>query len=224
MHSSVSAADAYASKIDSYFRHARSEIVPLVPHGAQRVLEIGCGAGATLAMLKARGLAGWTAGVELTPGAAAVARGVVDEVYEGSIEAIELPIADGSLDVVLCLDVLEHLVDPWAVVRRVQRLVRPGGAIIASIPNVRHESVLRGLVWRGEWTYTDEGLLDRTHLRFFTRASAVALMESAGARLSGVAVTGIVPGSKRWWADRLTFGWFRDVLAFQYLIRVTVPG
>lgn len=211
--------ESYADKGQQYFANARREILPLIPKTRDRVLEIGCGSGETLAMLRSERGCGWMAGIELFPDAAERARAHLDAVYEGDIETMEIPFSPASLDVVLCLDVLEHLRDPWRIVQQLTALLRPGGALIASIPNVRHFTVVMPLLFRGEWKYTDSGLLDRTHLRFFTRATAVALVESGGLRVDAVEVTGLIPGSRRYRFDRLTGGLLRPFFVNQYLVR-----
>jgi 2-polyprenyl-3-methyl-5-hydroxy-6-metoxy-1,4-benzoquinol methylase len=216
---------SYAHKTDDYFRHSRrGQLLPLLPAHASRVLEIGCGAGTTLEHLKASGLCDWTAGVELFPAAAEDARQCVDLVYEGNIETLELPgIAAGSLDLVLCLDVLEHLVDPWQVVARLRSLLKPGGLLIASLPNVQHHTVTLPLLLRGEWTYGGFGLLDRTHLRFFTRKTAIQLLESSGMRVDAVHPVGLSWTLAKRLVRMVTFGRLDGLLAFQYLLRARNP-
>ncbi|MFO1186414.1 MAG: methyltransferase domain-containing protein [Alphaproteobacteria bacterium] len=126
----------------------------------------------------------------------------------------------GPFDCILCLDVLEHLVDPWRVVGALHGQLAPGGVIVASIPNVQHHSVVRALM-TGGWRYDPEGgLLDETHLRFFTRSTAIELMTSSGLRLDAVDWTGLGPGGKSGLIDRMTFGTLRGFLVYQYLIRV----
>lgn len=203
----------------NYVGRTRNEILPLWPGQCNRVLEIGCGAGATLAYLKHAGLCHWTGGVELHPEAAARARKQVDLLVEGSIERADLPIESGSIDVILCLDVLEHLVDPWHVLTAIQHLLAPGGVIIASIPNVRHASVALPLLFRGRWDYTDSGLLDRTHLRFFTRRTALELFQSTGYSVTRVLSTGTERGRAGWLPNLLTLTLFKPLLELQYLIR-----
>jgi SAM-dependent methyltransferase len=212
-------AATYAAKDTQYFAYARREILPLVPGRVGRVLELGCGRGDTLVMLKAERGYDWAAGIELVPDAAEIARGRLDAVYVGDIEIMDLPVPAASIDLVLCLDVLEHLRDPWAVVRRLATFMRPGAALVASIPNVRSYEVLWPLLRHGRWEYTDSGLLDRTHLRFFTRRSAIALLESAPLRVEQVEITGLPIGSRRRLFDRLTFGVFRPFFTFQHLLR-----
>jgi SAM-dependent methyltransferase len=213
-------AQEYETKDPTYFGCVRTEILPLLPSRMERVLEIGCGSGATLSYLKATGQAGWTAGVELFPEAAAEARQRLDYLVEGNIETMDLDLEPGSIDAILCLDVLEHLFDPWAVVRKLDRLLRPGGVLIASIPNVRHVQVLVPLLLRGRWDYVDAGLLDRTHVRFFVRSTAIDLMECSGLEVDAIDSTG--PLTRRpvlALLNRLTFSVFRGFLDYQYLIR-----
>ena len=175
----------YGSKAGAYFENVRFDIEPLLPPHAAAVLEVGCGAGATLHWLKHSGRCERCVGVELFESAAAIARGRVDELLVGNAEALlPGPLAPASFDLVLCLDVLEHMVDPWAFMARVQLLLKPGGTVIASIPNVRHLRVVLGLLLAGRWRYEESGILDRTHLRFFTRESALALMTPPGLQLS----------------------------------------
>ena len=130
----------------AYFQRTRSEILPFLPLHTERVLEIGCAAGNTLDFLKKTGRCEWTCGVEVDGEAAEAARNKLDLLLEGNIEHMELPIAPGSVDVVLCLDVLEHLIDPWGTVRKLRGLLRQGGIMLAIIPNVRCLPVVFQLV------------------------------------------------------------------------------
>jgi 2-polyprenyl-3-methyl-5-hydroxy-6-metoxy-1,4-benzoquinol methylase len=211
-------ARTYEAKQEDYFRQVRTEILSLLPSSLDRVLEVGCGGGYTLEHLRATGRCRWTCGVELFPEAARLAEQRVDQVYEGNIEQMNLALAPASIDAILCLDVLEHLIDPWAVIRKLHALLKPGGVIIASIPNVRHFRVVLPLLFRGRWDYTSSGLLDKTHLRFFTKGSAIALLESSGLRVDRLDATGLT-GPRARLLNALTFSFARPWLEFQFLIR-----
>lgn len=176
----------YAKKTVEYFARARTEIEPLLPKGKYRplrALEIGCSGGYTLEWLKKTGYCDWTAGVEpYTELGADI--GSVDQFFKIDIEK-ELPdLPPGSIDLMLCLDVLEHLNNPWEAIRRLNYLLKPGGLLIISVPNIRNYHILFDLAFKGKFDYTESGILDRTHLRFFTRESAIELAESAGAKVT----------------------------------------
>jgi SAM-dependent methyltransferase len=210
----------YRDKEEDYFLHARSEVLPLLPAHAARALDVGCGAGQTLALIKQRGYCEWAGGVELSGAAAELARRRLDQVWTGNIEAIDIPVAEGSIDLLLCLDVLEHLVDPWAVLARLAGTLREDGTVVVSLPNVRHYSVWLPLLAAGRWAYRESGILDRTHLRFFTRSTACELVESAGLRVEQVVAKNL-HGTH--WKYRLlhalTQGRVAPFFEFQYLIR-----
>lgn len=140
---------------------------------SKRILEVGCATGTFGAVLKGLGYEVW--GVEMAPEAAAVAETRLDVVYNGSIEAFlnEAP-GDSTFDYIVFGDVLEHTVAPLDVLRAATRRLSKQGAIIASIPNIAHLAV-RLMLLEGRWAYDRVGLLDETHLRFFTRDSIVDL-------------------------------------------------
>lgn len=209
------------TKLDSYFDHTRTEIGPLLPNDLTDVLEVGAGTGQTLAYIKARSPKTRTVAIEKSTLAASAARSCVDYVVEGDIEHLEVPFAPASFDAILLLDILEHLVDPWAVVAKLTPLLRPRGSMIASIPNVRYYKVSLPLLLRGEWALRDSGILDRSHLRFFVKETAISLMTSTGLRLDSVVATGVEKGRKKWLLNKLSGGLLQPFLAYQYLIRVS---
>ncbi len=174
--------------VSDYHSFARPEVVALVPESARRVLDVGCGAGRLGEAVKARQSAHVT-GVEYDEFAAAAARERLDDVVQGDAETVEFPPA--SFDCVVCADVLEHLRDPDALLRRVREWLAPGGVLVTSLPNVRHNTVVRALL-EGNWTYESAGLLDETHLRFFTRREIGKMLFRAGFDLREQQV---VPGS-----------------------------
>ncbi|MEW6351146.1 MAG: class I SAM-dependent methyltransferase [Thermodesulfobacteriota bacterium] len=163
-----------------YYASVRWDVISLIPSGVQSVLEVGCGAGGTGRALKELGI-GHTIGLELNPAIAEVARTHYDRLLIGDAETMPMDsIPRQSLDCILYPDVLEHFRDPWLVFERNLDLLRPGGYVVASIPNVRYYRAVKGLVLRGEWEYQDAGILDRGHLRFFTLKSILRLFEENG--------------------------------------------
>jgi 2-polyprenyl-3-methyl-5-hydroxy-6-metoxy-1,4-benzoquinol methylase len=169
-----------ATKTPGYYHRRREVVAGLLPPRVGTLLDIGCGAGATSGWLRSSGHCAHAIGVEREPAPAAQARQVLDEVRVGDVTEIELSDLRGRVEAVLCLDVLEHLVDPWAVVGRLADLLEPAGILIATLPTVRSLRVLSPLVLFGRWDYALEGVLDRTHLRFFTLATAREMLEGAG--------------------------------------------
>jgi 2-polyprenyl-3-methyl-5-hydroxy-6-metoxy-1,4-benzoquinol methylase len=202
-----------------YYEYIRSEILPLLPNTVSRTLEVGCGAGNTLTWLQGVRQCTWLGGVELSHDAAEQARRKLDIVYEGNIERIELPLEPNSLDLILCLDVLEHLIDPWAVVHRLQPLLKSGGALIASLPNVRYRKVLLPLLLHEKWDYVDEGVLDRTHLRFFVRSTAIQLIESSGLKVDRIETTGLGKSRKSKIFNAMLPSPIKSLFERQYLVR-----
>ncbi|MBI3541773.1 MAG: class I SAM-dependent methyltransferase, partial [Deltaproteobacteria bacterium] len=165
-----------------YYSQPRAEMLEFVPEGAASVLDVGCGDGAFGASLKARGVASvW--GVELNPKAARAATARLDRVFEGGIEATLTQLPDGRFDCITMNDVLEHLVDPYALLAAIKAKLAPGGVLVASIPNVRYLYNLWNLVVRRQWRYEDAGVLDRTHLRFFTKSSIEEMFDEQGFEL-----------------------------------------
>lgn len=166
-------------KPGSYYVNARMEMLRYIPADVQRVLEVGCAEGHFGSALKAsRGLEVW--GIETEAGPAAVARDQLDKLLLGSVEKDELDLPPAYFDCIIFNDVLEHLTDPWRVLQQLSRHLRPGGYVVASIPNVRYFPVIKKLLFKKEWRYVGKGVLDKTHLRFFTQSSIVEMFEECG--------------------------------------------
>jgi SAM-dependent methyltransferase len=163
----------------TYYLGCNQALLRAVPAHARVILEVGCGAGRLGAALKNQDPRRTVYGLEREPAIAERAAAHLDRVFGLDVEAEEPPLAPGSLDCLLYGDVLEHLHDPEAVLARHRRLLAPGGSILCSVPNVQHHSVLTALL-RGDFPYAPAGLLDATHLRFFTYASFFKLLLDAG--------------------------------------------
>lgn len=186
----------------------------LAPESYRKVLDVGCGEGNSVFYLKEKG-AGFVAGIEINPGAAAAAREKMDYVWEGSVEE-DLPFEKGQFDLIICGDVLEHTVDPWKVLERLRSLLAADGYLLASIPNLRYGKVLYELIVKGLFQYTTSGVLDYTHLRFFTRSTMRSLVEESGFEIVRWGMP--VKTKKCLWLNRITLGLFNDFLTTQYYI------
>jgi 2-polyprenyl-3-methyl-5-hydroxy-6-metoxy-1,4-benzoquinol methylase len=161
-----------------YYQFPRPEVLAIVPESASRILDVGCGAGALGASLKTRQACEVT-GVEFVAEAAELARGALDRVLQGDLFTLADQLVDGYYDAIILADVLEHLPDTDQALQLLSTKLAVNGALILSLPNTRHWSVLRSLL-EGDWKYEDAGLLDRTHLRFFTHRSLIRSLASNG--------------------------------------------
>jgi 2-polyprenyl-3-methyl-5-hydroxy-6-metoxy-1,4-benzoquinol methylase len=215
-----------------YFDTLRDEIEPLVPASPAVVMDIGCGKGVTSHWLKQIRPNITTVGVEIDKSVAAIAASVVDTVLVVDIDKGMEALAgyEGRVDLLLLLDVLEHLHDPWARLMEFKALLAPSGVVIASIPNVRNLKVLGPLLVKGEWRYQSSGILDRTHLRFFTRRTVVELFAGAGYEIQAIAATGPLQRSRikslsggiAFVANKILAGSLEDFVAHQYVVRAVV--
>jgi len=169
----------------SYYMQARPELVQLVEPRGLRILEVGCAQGAMGASLLAAG-ARQVVGIDIHEPSLEVARSRLSAAHRVDLNAREpLPYPNGHFDLITFADVLEHIVDPAEVLRHLRRWLGTDGRILISIPNIRHESVVLPLLVEGKWEYADYGILDRTHLRFFTKAGVKKLLDDAGFALVG---------------------------------------
>ncbi|MGL4395512.1 MAG: class I SAM-dependent methyltransferase [Hyphomicrobium sp.] len=170
----------YSGKPATYFAGARADFVALLPRDPNAaILEIGCGSGETGALALEAGRCARYVGVELFEAAASRARTRLSDVITGNVETMTFPWQPASFDALILSEVLEHLVEPGRVVADLARFVRPGGMVLASSPNVAHWRVVRELVC-GRFNLADQGVFDRTHMRWFTPATYAAMFEAAG--------------------------------------------
>ena len=167
-----------SDKPDNYYKNIRHDLLPLVPEGANCILEVGCAEGLTGNELKKKqGV--FVAGIEMNEAAAEKARRVLDDVITGDIETMDLPYSAAAFDCIIFADVLEHLVNPLVALKKAKKVLKDDGTVIMSIPNVQFYGVVHQLI-EGNWTYQKEGILDETHLRFFTFKEIEKLVEEAG--------------------------------------------
>jgi len=178
-------------------------------------LDIGCGAGHFSAAVKRQtGATVW--GIEPTAAAAREARTRVDELLEGTYEEVESRLPIQAFDAIFFNDVLEHMADPWTVLRRALALLKNDGRVYASIPNVLFADSLLQILRTRDWRYTDAGILDSTHLRFFTRTSMLRLFAETGYDVERIVALNALRSWKWRMLDRLSGGYVADFLPMQY--------
>jgi 2-polyprenyl-3-methyl-5-hydroxy-6-metoxy-1,4-benzoquinol methylase len=192
-----------------------------IPPHTRTTLEFGCGFGGFSALLKnRRGTESWA--VEIDDRAAQVAARKLDKVIPGDALASIDQIPDRYFDCIILFDVLEHLLDPYRLLLAVKSKLTPVGVVAASIPNVRYYPTLVDLVVHGNWQYKDEGILDRTHLRFFTQKSIRHMFEELEFRV--LTLEGIHAGSSRTYRflNLISLGALADARYLQFAV-VAVP-
>jgi SAM-dependent methyltransferase len=195
-----------------YLAQRNDFILPFILNKKHRILDIGCTYGATVKMLKDADKCEWACGVEIYPPAAEQAREHFDSIIIGDIETIDLPITPHSIDLILCLDVLEHLIDPWRTISKLHNYLSPSGFLIAKIPNISYYYMILKLI-KNDWSYCDSGILDKTHLRFFVKKTAISLLEC-----SGLKVDKVIPLDKCGNPKNVRFTMFEVFFAYEYLL------
>jgi 2-polyprenyl-3-methyl-5-hydroxy-6-metoxy-1,4-benzoquinol methylase len=191
----------------------RAEMLPFLPPTLRSLLDVGCASGRFVGLVKQRFPDADVWGIDPVAYEGGDFHRVVGRFPD------DLP-AGRVFDCIVFNDVLEHLVDPWGVLRATRPFLAPGGVVVASIPNIRNLEILRALVLHGRWEYTEIGILDRTHLRFFTRSGIVDLFERSGWRVQTVAPLNI-KGRSHHAANRLSRGRLSGFLAHQFAVVAT---
>jgi SAM-dependent methyltransferase len=217
-HKAADVTALYQPKPLRYYAGARHLFIDdLPPNPTGRLLEIGCGNGDTSAYALAQRKCGCAVGVELCrqPGLEAAAR--LSAVFIGNIESLELPYAHNYFDILILSEILEHVTNPHSVLTRLRPLLREGAIVLAGSPNVAHYSVLLMLL-SGRWDYRPSGILDDTHLRWFTPHSYRRLFEDCGYSVD-FAVPARSLGLKAATINALTFGRFTHLLHTQIYLR-----
>ncbi len=204
--------------------HLLAQAVLDVTRPGDRVFEGGVSSGYFAAVLADAGLR--VDGHELDPAAAAEARRVCEEVYVGDLDAFDATTLPHDYEVLLFGDTLEHLPDPAAVLARLRTRLSPGGHLVLSIPNVANWAMRVGLL-AGHFDYTDRGILDRTHLRFYTRRTLVEMLGQAGFEVTRLRATVPVPalrspGPARL-AHRVGNAW-PSLFAYTFVVTARVAG
>ena len=184
----------------------------------KRVLDVGCSSGYLARPLAERGCT--VVGIERDPNVARLARAVCEDVLIGDVETMELPLAHSTFDAILCGDLIEHLRDPEALLVRMHALLRDGGRLVLSTPNVANWAMRLSLLG-GRWRYTERGILDRTHLHLYTRSTLIETLQGAGYKVAAFDFTVPVPLVGTEAVERLAhaFGRLRPQLfAYQFIV------
>jgi 2-polyprenyl-3-methyl-5-hydroxy-6-metoxy-1,4-benzoquinol methylase len=209
--------------VHAAYANPRDEVAALVPPTAHRVLDVGCSTGHLGEALRKRGHN--VVGLEVDPTLASMARGRLATVIEADVESLADSEAklDGSFDCVVMADVLEHLRDPWAVVRWAVSLLSPTGCVVISVPNIRHARTFWNVAVRRRWPVEEVGIFDRTHLRFFARRNLADLLAGTDLRITEVRRTYLLVSdwNSRW--NRLA-PYLGDLGTLQFVFRADLPG
>ncbi|MHC0442832.1 class I SAM-dependent methyltransferase [Flavobacterium sp. 3-210] len=169
----------YEDKPENYFKKLRPEMLKYLPENSSKILEIGCGNGAFGAMLKKGGNREvW--GIELMDKEGKEAQKVLDHVFIGKCEDLLNNLPDNYFDAIFCNDVLEHIFDPYSLLKLLKQKLSDNGSVISSIPNIRYHNEFRMFLFSKDWKYAKYGVMDFTHMRFFTGKSIRRMYEDAG--------------------------------------------
>lgn len=203
----------------SYYQRIRTWPTLFDLKRKSNVLDIGCGSG-QLGQYFISELNCEVTGIEITTHNYEIAKTVLTNTLLGDIESLDIKLIGTDFNYVIFSDSLEHMLNPDKVLARVKQLISKNGELLISIPNVRNFRVTLPLILKGEWEYQDEGLLDRTHLRFFTIKSISNLLIKSGYKIEEVLLD-LPKSTKVGILNMLTFGLFRNHLTSHYFIRAS---
>ena len=169
----------YESKNEVYYSHQRQELLPYIPIGIKKALDIGCGDGAFGSILKQHtNCEIW--GIEPSKAAADMAVPKLDKVITGLFSKNLPELSGQTFDAIFFNDVLEHLVNPDEILTQCKNFLNANGYIVASIPNIRWYPVILSLLRYKDFKYENAGVMDKTHMRFFTKKSMIRMFENSG--------------------------------------------
>lgn len=212
----ISLHDLYSNKGQVYFSNIRQDIISLIKGKGLKILEIGCGNGATLIELKRLGKACEIVGIEINEEVLKDTKHFLDGIVIGNIEDINLEYRDKYFDVIIFADVLEHLVNPWKVVKEIKRHLKSSGILIASIPNIRQYKTVYNILVNGDFKYENMGILDKTHLRFFCKKNIIDLFKDD--YKVDIKPIFMLQRGKRNYFNKITFKLFESFITVQYIV------
>lgn len=169
----------YNNKPQGYYNNNRPEMLKYLPENISTVLDIGCSDGSFGRLIKEETKAEvW--GIEFMQEEADKAKKVLDKIFTGPCEEFIDDLPEDHFDVIYFNDILEHLEDPYTVLQRVKSKLKKDGVVISSIPNIRYYKAILSLLFKKDWRYEAHGVMDKTHLRFFTGKSIKRMYENQG--------------------------------------------
>jgi SAM-dependent methyltransferase len=206
----------YSTKSNDYYKHARNDIADLIPSNCSNILDIGCGTGATIALYKKKYNPKCTLyGVELFDDAAKVAKDNLEFFEQNDLEKQNISFPKKYFDCLILADVLEHTIDPWVNLEYAKDFIKDDGTIIVSLPNLRFIIAVLKIIF-DKFDYEDEGVLDRTHLRFFTLSGMKKMFQKADLEIVSIGRN----KAKSWKFTLLsifTLGLLSEMYVYQYL-------
>lgn len=208
--------------LPAYYRQHRDHMLKYIPRNAKKICEPGCAAGVFGSLVKQnRDCEYW--GIEPHPEAAQEAAKVLDKVICGFFDE-HTDLGDNTFDCFVFNDVLEHMPDPWSVLKLCRNYLNPGGLVISSIPNFLSFSNIKEILFTQDWKYESSGIRDKTHLRFFTRKSMIRLFEETGYEV--VQVEGLNPKKKYTYTilNALFFNRLKEMRYLQYAVVARMAG
>ncbi len=202
-------------KPEGYYSNNRAEMLEFVPKGTKKILDCGCGEGYFATAAKNHFNAEvW--GLEMDASSADTARSKIHKVIQGDLADTLTEIPTNYFECITFNDVLEHLVNPYEVLTRIKDNLAENGVVVCSIPNARYWRVFKKYVFGKDWKYEDNGVMDRTHLRFFTKKSMIEMFEDLNYEV--VSVKGLKPTPSVGFhiVNVLTLGFIKDCKYIQY--------
>lgn len=175
--------DAIYNKNSDYYGGTRIEMLEYFPEGGHRVLDVGCGEGLFGKALKDRfGAEVW--GIDINEESVEMAKERIDTVFCNDIVHLLKELPDSYFDAIYFNDVLEHMVDPYSLLENIAPKLSANGVVVASIPNIRYHRVLTQILLKKDFRYETSGVMDETHMRFFTEKSIRRMFLEAGYKIN----------------------------------------
>ncbi|MAZ70761.1 MAG: methyltransferase [Porticoccus sp.] len=207
-----------------YYRQARPEMLDHMAWNVGCCLEVGCGSGNFAQLVKKHKNVSEYWGIEIEEQSAKEAKKTLNRVLLGNAEELVEQLPNNYFDTVVFNDSLEHLVDPLGLLKIIKTKLTAKGHIVASIPNVRYYKNLYNLIFKKQWCYEDSGILDRTHLRFFTQQSIIDTFAEAGFNVNSIQGVNGTRKLKIRLLGPLTFGLLGDISYLQFAVNACATG